>query len=545
MEIATFQKRLAYLSWHDNNKLFDNLYRYIKSPETLRLALDTVLSMAVAHLPGVDGKSKRNIHSREYFVLQLTKELDEKTYCPQPAQKVALSLPDHRRKAIGLPSLKDRTVQEAIRMVLEPIFESRFIPYALGFRPGKTRQDAVHLATNLHRDKLKYFWVIKCDLSNSTEDIPHRELTAAFRRHISCKKTLKLIKATLQAGYLENDRLSKPNQGIFQGGILRPLLLNIYWHEFDQYWINKYFRLTPGQKDYRRKKGLGNVFYIRFADECLILTNGNKAFAQQIQAEAITASQQLNRPIREVQTTLIHLNDGYDFLDFRIQRVYSERSARHIPLVGPTAAAIQQFKDGLSGILSAKNIGLPAELIFQACNRFVKSWETRYRYANRSQWAKDLNEFYWTSVYYWLKRKHSNVSSQGSIFKHVYLKYSCKKSSWNLGWRAGKTAVKRIREKAARYSLRKQETNIYLTDEAIEYRGEDFSSLRKIWQGHSSKASYIHLQESLMARDKGCVQCGATRKLDIHHIIPQKEGGAHNLNNTVLLCRDCHAREHR
>jgi RNA-directed DNA polymerase len=544
IEITKFQKRLALLSENDREKLFDNLFRYIRKTETLLIALDTVLSIKGAYIPGVDGKTKENLFSKDHFVAGLSEELEKGTYQPSPVRRVILPKRDGRFRTAGIPTLKDRVVQEALRMVLDPIYESRFIDTSVGFRPGRKAMDAIHLITFRASNNQKFWWVVEGVIKDCFDRIPHKRLMQVIRKKIKCKKTLALIKFLLRDGIQEGEKVSFPNSGVFQAGIAGPLLVNIFLDEMDQYWWEKYGSLKQSQKDKRRMAGLGNVVLIRHADDFLIMTNGTKAFAYEIKEEFAAFLGSIGLELDEEKSRVTHLDDGFDFLGFQIKRVWSKFSEKWITIAIPGEWSIRKFKAKFKTILNKHTLRTPAGLVFHALNKMTHAWDEYYAHTNRTSWVENLNNFYWNKVYYWLKRKHSNVSSKGSIFKHVYLKYKCRKSSWNLGWEADGVKLRRLRQKRKPYRFNKYEKNIYLNKDALKYNGEDYSTLAKTWTGTSKKAAYIHLWESLIARDGGCVKCGATRELDIHHLNPQSEGGAHTLNNTVLLCKDCHRAAH-
>src|SRR5215469_3883664 len=160
MEIARVQKSLATKALYQQGHRFDDLYRYVRNMHWLESARSAILTNDGAKTPGVDGVRGNDLSAAEWVALlnQTVEELQKGTYCPMPVKRVYIPKANGKLRPLGIPTVRDRLVQEAIRMVLEPIYESHFLACSNGFRPGRATMTAMHTIQRLCNDQLKYFW---------------------------------------------------------------------------------------------------------------------------------------------------------------------------------------------------------------------------------------------------------------------------------------------------------------------------------------------------------------------------------------------------
>jgi len=258
MEIVKNQKRLASVALSKPNMAIDNIFRYISNIEWLMTATSNVLSNQGASTAGIDGITKKEYQAIEE-AKRLRMELKEGSYKPAEVRRVYIPKSNGKLRPLGIPNIRDRVVQESVRMALEPIMESKFLDCSTGFRPGRRTMDAIHLYTLMGSNRVKMWWIVEGDIKGCFDNIPHKKLMGVVKQHVICKKTLLLIDKMLSAGIDDNGKRSYPNCGVPQGGVCSPLLANIYLHELDKYWHDNYGKLTESQKTKRRKDGLGNV----------------------------------------------------------------------------------------------------------------------------------------------------------------------------------------------------------------------------------------------------------------------------------------------
>lgn len=538
MEIINIQQRLATRATMPN-EFFDNLYRYIKDEKFLRAALVNVSKNTSANTPGVDGITRAKIKNVDQFITELKTELDATQYCPRPTKKAFIAKENGKNRSLGIPCFRDRVVQEACRMIIEPIYESKFIRSSLGYRPKRNAKDACQLITFYGSDRLKYFWVVEGAVEGCFDYLPHKALIDRLKATIVCKKTIKLIKNWLNAGVYLEGRISKPNVGIYQTGVIAPLLLNIFLDIIDQYWLKTYGSLTPGQKDYRRIKGLGNVNYLRFADDFLIMTNGKKEAAYALRDEFNKALNDFSLNLNEKKAKVTHVNDGFDFLSWRFQRKYSPHSKKYILLAKPSEVSIAEFKRKVEFILSRKTVNQSVALTIKALNAVLRKWYNYHKHTNAAGIFDRLKRYVHFRIYYWLKWKHSNVSSQGSVKKYIVNKYASKKGFCSEGVCECKPP------KIKRHKIKWPKTNPYLENFRPNNLIESYDALRKLWKGNSIKGSY-HGAWSRLVSIYGykCMWCDNTKKLHLHHIKPRSKGGDNSFSNCIILCRNCHKIAH-
>lgn len=551
MLITKVQENLARKAALQPNSRVENLYNVITQLEVLETAFEGVAENAGANTAGIDGLTIKNVN-RSKLVAELADELWRKTYTPQPVRRVSIAKANGRFISSGIPIIRDRVVQEAIRLLLEPFMEGRFLNCAVGYRPSRRAMDAIHTMTLLGNNQVKMWWIIVGSIEACFDDIPHKKFLGVLKQHVDDKQLIELIRKFFRAGIYEDDKVSTPNRGISHCGVIAPFLTNIYLHEMDKYWWEKYGGLTEGQKSYRRAKGLGNVQYIRYGDEFVILMNGNKHFAYQLQEEFNTFLATLGLKLAFVQTSVRHVNDGFDFLGFHIKRVYSQQSAKHIMLVNPSSDNIQRFKERIQDMTSRSRTGDDPVNKIRAINQVVSVWADYYRCGNASDAFNSLSSFVHMRFYYWLKAKHSNVSAKGSIGKYVVRKYlrpvTIKRKTFKTWFISKKVFIRPMwLTKIRRYRINRPKSgNPYLEDGDFSHKvPEDNPLPSTFWQGNTSQSAYaVARLDKLRMVNYQCEACGSRVSLEAHHIVFQSDNGKHSVSNLKILCAVCHQTLH-
>ena len=225
-----------------DRRVWYSLYDRLLNREALIKAFKKVKS--ANGTPGIDGQSCKdfaltlgaNIH-------ELLVELRDKTYRPSPVKRVEISKPDGGIRKIGIPTVRDRVVQQALKNILEPIFDTGFHPSSYGYRPGRSAHDAIAKATAFMRD-YDLVWVVDMDLSKCFDTLDHELIIQAIRERIADGAILKLIRMFLESGVLNSGEFEKTEVGSPQGGVISPLLANIYLDKFDQFMMSRGHRIT-------------------------------------------------------------------------------------------------------------------------------------------------------------------------------------------------------------------------------------------------------------------------------------------------------------
>jgi group II intron reverse transcriptase/maturase len=298
------QRKLYARSWDEPGYVWHKLWGLVTDRRNLRLALARVASNRGARTAGVDGQTVRKVLRQgvDVVVEQLRAELRSGSYRPSPVRRVLIPKPGQRGKfrALGIPTVRDRVVQAAMKNILEPIFEAGFWPVSYGFRPGKSVHGALeHLRLLLTprqtrsegERRLPYQWAIEGDIKGCFDNIDHHALMERMRRRVADAKVLRLVVAFLKAGVLSEKQFSRSQAGTPQGGILSPLLANIALSAIEErYERHVWPRHTPtplpdaAATERRALRARCNdrgrrpvLFPIRYADDCAPRRRGEEA----------------------------------------------------------------------------------------------------------------------------------------------------------------------------------------------------------------------------------------------------------------------------
>src|SRR5674476_656095 len=235
--------------------------------ETARLALDGLevageCRRAVADAPGGGGA---------VFLAELRATLGARTFRPVPVRERMIPKAGGKRRRLGIPTVRDRVVQAALKLVFEPIFEADFAPCSYGFRPGRRAQDAI--AEIHYFTSRSYEWIVEGDIKACFDEISHSALLDRMRHRVGDKRVLGLVKAFLKSGILgEDGELRESSAGAPQGGILSPLLSNIALSVLDEHFAEAWKTMgTSHARVQRRRKGLANYRLVRFADDWVVM----------------------------------------------------------------------------------------------------------------------------------------------------------------------------------------------------------------------------------------------------------------------------------
>ena len=249
-------------------------------------------------------------------------------------------------RALGIPTVTDRVVQAALKMVLEPIFEADFQPVSYGFRPNRRAQDAI--AEIHHFTTQSYQWVLEADIEACFDNIDHTALMDRLRTRISDKRVLALVKSFLKAGVLTATGTREGTiTGTPQGGILSPLLANLALSVLDDHFIQQWQAKMANeqQRQKRRRHGLANYRLVRYADDFVVLVTGEKEHAQDLRVQVAAVLAPMGLRLSPEKTRVVHIDEGFDFLGFTIRRMRKRGSHKRYVYTRPSAKAVASIKD--------------------------------------------------------------------------------------------------------------------------------------------------------------------------------------------------------
>jgi group II intron reverse transcriptase/maturase len=303
---------------------------------------------------------------------ELAADLKEQRYRPLPARRVFIPKPGSaEQRPLSVPTVRDRIVQAAARIVLEPIFEADMLDCSFGFRPKRSAHDALQMLIDESWRGRR--WVVETDIANCFEAIPHSGLLQAVEERVCDRAVLGLLRGMLRAGVMQDGSLRRSTAGTPQGGVISPVLCNVYLHRLDRAWRT-------------REHGV----LVRYADDALVLCNtGEQAQAALGRLRDLLA--ELGLEPKAAKTRIVHLTEGgegFDFLGFhhRLVRGRTPRSAQLTFLARwPSRKATQHARDRIRQITDRKRLLVPVEDIIGDLNRFLRGWAGSFRYGNSAR----------------------------------------------------------------------------------------------------------------------------------------------------------------
>jgi RNA-directed DNA polymerase len=405
--VLGIQAKLHRWATDDPDRRFDDLYNLVGDPAFLVAAWKRVRGNRGARSAGVDGVAPRTIRgSGEAFLAELRVDLKARRFRPMPVRERLIPKKGGKLRGLGIPTARDRTVQAVLKLVLEPIFEADFQPSSYGFRPGRRAQDAI--AEIHYLASRSYEWVLEGDITACFDEIDHTALLDRMRRRVVDKRVLVLVKAFLKAGILTEGGARRDTvTGTPQGGILSPLLSNVALSALDEHaaevWARDSATFTARQR--RRRHGLGNWRLVRYADDFVLLVSGTKAHVETLREEVAAVLAQVGLRLSEQKTRVAHIDEGFDFLGWRIQRQQKRGAVKRVVYTYPTKAALAAVK-AMVRTLTRGMTNHPLNVLLHQLNSVLRGWTSYFRHGVSKATFSYLRAFVWRRVVNWLRRKH-------------------------------------------------------------------------------------------------------------------------------------------
>jgi len=400
--IQALQRKLYLKAKQEPNLRFYALYDKVCRADVLAHAY--ALAKSNGGAPGVDGVRFEDVASfgTEKFLAELRRELQEKRYRPQAVLRVLIPKPDGGVRPLGIPTIKDRVVQTAVKLVLEPIFEADFTDDAYGYRPRRSAQHAVRA---VHKAlKAGHVHVVDADLSKYFDTIPHAELMRSVSRRVSDGSILHLVKMWLKAPVEETNDNGKPtrrrtgNRGTPQGGVLSPLLANIYMRRFLKAWKQRGNDLRFGSR------------IVNYADDFVILCLRDAIGALSEARQILT---RMGLTINEAKTRICHAPaESFDFLGYTFGTQYFFGSGRGYLAAYPSGGSVRRLKDTLRRMIGTHMSWQSEENLVRDVNRVMQGWMNYFRYGTLWKTYGQLEQFLQRRVRDWLVHKH-RVGTRG------------------------------------------------------------------------------------------------------------------------------------
>jgi RNA-directed DNA polymerase len=381
--------------------LYDKVYR----PDILAHAY--ALSQQHGGAPGVDGVTFADIEAAgvERWLAAVQEALRTETYRPQPVRRVRIPKPGGSgERPLGIPAIRDRVVQTAALLILQPIFEADLEPTAYGYRPGRSALQAVQA---VHRALCQgHAQVVDADVSKYFDTIPHAALMQALARRLSDRKLLRLLKRWLKAPVAEavpggGWRFTggkRSTRGTPQGGVISPLFANVYMNRY-----LKVFRLRGLDRRYGAR-------LVNYADDFVVLCRQG---ATEVLAQTRRWFTQMGLTLNERKTRVVHgQSESFTFLGYTFGPMRYRKDGHGYLGAAPAKEAVQRVKGRIREILRPSNQGAWSE-VQQALNRVLRGWANYFAYGTRLLAYRAVDNYVYERVRHFLRRRHK-VPSRGT-----------------------------------------------------------------------------------------------------------------------------------
>jgi RNA-directed DNA polymerase len=400
--VRALQHALYRAAKADPGRRFHALYDKVCRRDVLQRAWVAVRSNNGA--PGIDKITLAAVG--EYGVSrlldELASELRKGRYRPLPARRVFIpkpGAPAGERRPLSIPSVRDRVVQAAVKIVLEPVFEADFLPCSFGFRPRRSAHDALQvLIDECWRGRR---WVVETDIANCFSAIPHEKLMQAVQERVCDQSVLKLLRVMLRAGVMEDGKVRRPVTGTPQGGVISPVMCNVYLHRLDREWDEH------------------DGVLARYADDLVVMC-WSRSQAERALERLTAVLAGLGLEPKAAKTRIVHLEaggPGFDFLGFhhRLVRSRGDRGKPKVTFLArwPADRAMQHARDRIRELTGRRWLPLLPEAIVQDVNAFLRGWAAYFRYGHSAQRLSKIRQYARMRLVLFISKKHRRSHAFG------------------------------------------------------------------------------------------------------------------------------------
>ena len=436
--VLGWQTRLHRWAVQDEQARFGDLFNLVCDPATLLVAWERVKRNRGSRTAGVDGQTRKQVEQAgvDGVLATLREELKSGTYRPLPARERLIPKRSGKLRRLGISALRDRIVQTAAKLVLEPIFEADFCPTSYGFRPGRRAQDAIQEVRFFINAPRSYGWVIEGDVEDCFGQIHQGLLMEQVRRRVTDKRVLALIRLFLAAGVMrELDSVTATPSGTAQGSSLSPLLSNIALSVLDRHFEAAWVSRTQTQRWRDRAKGLPSYRMVRFADDFVVLVRGTKAQAHAIKKQtAEFMAEQMRLTLSPEKTAITHVDDGFDLLGFRIVRA-PWRGSKRVAYVFPSKRALREIMHRIKTLTDRSTLNLSLDQLIHALNPTLRGWTNYHRHNASSRCFAYLSHYLWWRVIRWLRKKYPRLTWK-QIRRRCWGRHWTSREGTRLAWPA-------------------------------------------------------------------------------------------------------------
>jgi RNA-directed DNA polymerase len=354
---------------------------------------------------GAAGIDRQTIEDVErYGISRLLGELDadlrDGSYRSLAARRVFIPKPgSQEQRPLSIPAVRDRIVQAAVKIVIEPIFEADMLGCSFGFRPKRSAHDALQVLIDESWSYKR--WVVETDIASCFEEIPHDRLMAVIEERVIDRKLLRILRGMLAAGVMQDGAVTRRDSGTPQGGVISPLLANVYLHRLDRQW---------------ETRGTGTL--IRYADDLVVMCSTEQDAHRALDALRVILGE-LGLRLKDAKTRIVHLvegGEGFDFLGFHHRYVRGRTArSRHLTFLvrWPSRKAMQHARDRIRELTDRRRLLVAVEEIVQDVNRFLRGWAGYFRYGNAAKHFVAMMNYALRRVALVMRKRHRRSRSYG------------------------------------------------------------------------------------------------------------------------------------
>lgn len=427
--VLKIQTKLHRWARDDPHRRFDDLFNLVADPGFLLVAWDRVRGNKGARTAGVDGRTASSIAlwvGVEEFLDALRSQIKDRSFQPMPVRERMIPKSGGKLRRLGIATITDRVVQASLKLVLEPIFEADFLPCSYGFRPNRRAHDAVAEVRLL--TSMKYEWIVEGDIKACFDEISHPALMERVRVRVGDKRVLALVKAFLKAGILSEDGLLRDNDtGTPQGSILSPLLSNVALSVLDEHIAQASGGPGPdaNERRRRRRRSLPNYRLVRYADDWCLMVHGTKADAETLREEIAEVLSTMGLRLSPEKTLITHIEQGLDFLGWRIQLHRKPGTNRYYVYTYPAKKALRAIMAKVKTLCWEVGTNQPLDALLLRLNPAVRGWCAYFRPGVSYATFSYLRHYLWHTVWRWVQRKHPKTG-----LRKIYRQYCGRRSWW-------------------------------------------------------------------------------------------------------------------
>jgi group II intron reverse transcriptase/maturase len=342
--------------------------------------LDNGGSAGVDRIDTVEFRENYSVHMRELY-----REFLEDRYQPKPALRVFIPKSDGRQRPLGIPTVKDRIAQAAVRGILEPIYEKEFCDCSLGFRKGKSQIDAINKIEEYKEQGYK--WVLDADIKGFFDNIDHELLIEFIRQKVTDGWVIGLIKSWLTMGVMKDGEYIPTEKGTPQGGVISPLLANVFLHEFDKVMVERGYKL------------------VRFADDFVVMTKSKRKAKRAYEVVKEIITEKLKLELHPEKTVITNFGEGFVFLGFEFINWRYKR---------PRKKSLEKFKDKVRRV-TKRNQPWKVDSIIKRLNAKIYGWANYFGHGNVKKLFRRLDEWIRMRLRSYMERKKAVINQNKRI----------------------------------------------------------------------------------------------------------------------------------